>query len=92
LGLTGILRQIAIQKCAQCKKEYGKHSKKGFMKCLYTANYNLYDAIIRMDQLNQTINELQKEQGKPEKITVDDKGNVKVDIVKEMLSDGGKNE
>lgn len=42
MGLSGALKEVALKKCPHCKKEYGKHSRKQFMKCLYTANYNLY--------------------------------------------------
>ncbi len=51
--LTGVLFQIASKQCPHCKKTYGKHSKKGFMKCLYTANYNLYNAVIEIQGLKE---------------------------------------
>jgi len=51
MGLTGVLREIATKECPHCNKEYGKHSKKGFMKCLYTANYNLYNVVIELNEL-----------------------------------------
>lgn len=51
MGLTGALRQVALKICPHCNKEYGKHSKKGFMKCLYTANYNLYNVVIELNEL-----------------------------------------
>lgn len=51
MGLTGQLAQVAVKTCPHCNKEYGKHSKKGFMRCLYTANYNLYNAIIENNKL-----------------------------------------
>jgi hypothetical protein len=50
MGLTGTLRDISSKICPHCNKQYGDangqkgHSKKQFMKCLYTANYNLYNA------------------------------------------------
>ena len=49
MGLTGTLRIVSTKKCPQCNTEYGKHSKKRFMKCLYTANYNLYNVIIELE-------------------------------------------
>ena len=73
MGLTGVLKQVASKVCPHCSKEYGKHSKKGFMKCLYTANYNLYNVAIELNELkaNQAL-EL------PKKIVTNDVANVKM--------------
>ena len=57
--LTGVLRQVSIKKCPQCGKEYGNHSKKGFMRCLYVSNYNLYNVMVELQTLKQPINEVQ---------------------------------
>jgi len=57
MGLTGTLKQIATKTCPHCGKQYGDgggkkgHSKKQFMKCLYTANYNLYNAVLKIKEL-----------------------------------------
>ncbi len=51
MGLTGALKEISGKKCPHCRKEYGRHSKKQFMKCLYTANYNLYHIIQKYNEL-----------------------------------------
>ena len=51
MGLTGVLLEVSRKTCGHCKKEYGKHSKKGFMKCLYTANLNLYQLMIENQKL-----------------------------------------
>ena len=51
MGLTGALLEISGKKCPHCRKVYGKHSKKQFMKCLYTANYNLYHLIQEYNKL-----------------------------------------
>ncbi len=78
MGLTGTLLQISKQKCGHCKKEYGKHSKKGFMKCLYTANYNLYTAYNKLNEFEEE--KKKNEQEKTfDKIIVDEKGNVEID-------------
>jgi hypothetical protein len=53
MGLTGALKEISGKKCPHCKKEYGKHSKKQFMKCLYTANYNFYHLLQEYDKVTQ---------------------------------------
>lgn len=73
MGLTGTLRRVALETCPHCNKEYGKHSKKGFMKCLYTANYNLYNVVIELNQLKS-----KQPLEIPEKIVVDDVGNVEM--------------
>ena len=51
MGLTGTLAQVAVKECPHCQKEYGKHSKKNFMRCLYTANYNLYNVVVELNEL-----------------------------------------
>jgi len=51
LALTGVLREISLKECPHCKKKYGLHSKKGSMKCLYTANYNCYNLILENNEL-----------------------------------------
>jgi predicted transcriptional regulator len=51
MGLNGTLKQISMQTCPHCRKEYGNHSKKSFIKCLYTANYNLYHLATELNTL-----------------------------------------
>lgn len=69
MGLTGALLAISRQTCPNCKKTYGKvgnvkgHSDKQFMKCLYTANFNLYNAMMEINKLKLALDKL--------KITVD---------------------
>ena len=53
MGLTGALKEISGKKCPHCHKKYGDHSKKRFMKCLYTANYNLYHLIQEYNKLRK---------------------------------------
>lgn len=53
MGLTGALKEISGKKCGHCKKKYGDHSKKQFMKCLYTANYNLHRMVQEYDRITQ---------------------------------------
>lgn len=72
MPLTGKLKEISTQICGHCKKQYGKHSKKGFMKCLYTANYNLYNAY-------QELNLMKERNETLDKITVDEFGEVVID-------------
>ncbi len=42
MPLTGKLKQVAGHKCPHCQTEYGEHSKKQFLRCLYTSDYNFY--------------------------------------------------
>lgn len=56
MALTGALRVIATKQCPHCKKDYGDHSKKGLLRCLYTANYNLYNVVMEYNKLKSTIN------------------------------------
>jgi hypothetical protein len=75
MGLSGALLEISTKKCPHCKKTYGKHSKKQFMKCLYTANYNLYHLL---QEYNKTTEELKKLDGtaKEALAKVEEKGEV----------------
>ena len=51
MGLTGALKIVSTKKCGQCNKDYGSHSKKAFMRCLYTANYNMYQIMVELNTL-----------------------------------------
>ena len=57
MGLTGVLKKVSEKTCPHCNKPYADyngmkgHSKKQFIKCLYTANHNLYNAILEIDRL-----------------------------------------
>ena len=73
MALTGALKQVALKVCPHCNKEYGRHSKKGFMKCLYTANYNLYNVVIELNELKA-----KQPLELPKKIITDEVGNVKI--------------
>lgn len=53
MGLTGALKEISGKKCPHCKKTYGHHSKKQFIKCLYTANYNFYHLLQEYEKATQ---------------------------------------
>jgi len=93
MGLTGVLRKVALEVCPLCNKEYGRHSKKKFMKCLYTANYNLYNMSIELAQLRaENIPEApdkinvhgQGEISTNTKIVVDEHGEAKVNWKKDL--------
>ncbi len=81
MGLTGTLFQIASKQCPHCKKTYGKHSKKGFMKCLYTANYNLYNAVMEIQDLKGELGDVDIEKNGDIEISTDGgKDNWKKDL------------
>ena len=67
MGLTGALFGISKQICPHCKQTYGEvggkkgHSKKEFMKCLYTANFNLYNAVMEINRLKSELEKLNAE-------------------------------
>lgn len=79
MGLTGTLLQISTRQCPHCRKDYGKHSKKQFMRCLYTANHNLYSAAIRINELTGNMVEEEKPKEIPQNIVVTEDGSVEVD-------------
>lgn len=49
-------KEMSDRKCGHCGLTYGRHAKKGYMRCLYTANFNLYNTIQKyhdvLDELN----------------------------------------
>jgi hypothetical protein len=62
LALTGALKKVAEHKCPHCEKDYGRHSKKQFLRCLYTSDYHLYDLIQKYNELQAKHNELTKKE------------------------------
>lgn len=75
MGLTGRLKQISLLECQNCKKEFGKHSKKSFTRCLYFVNLDLYRAI---EEIKALKNELFTISNVPKEIIVNSDGNVSV--------------
>ena len=71
MGLTGALFGVSKQVCPHCKLTYGEvngkkgHSKKQFMKCLYTANVNLYNAVIENNILRNELAKLKNPSVEP---------------------------
>lgn len=56
--------------CGHCQKFIKDHSHNMLLKCFYTNELNLYNAIKHIDQLEKEINELKvKEKDSTEKIT-----------------------
>lgn len=69
MGLTGVLLEVSKKTCGHCRKKYGEHSKKNFMKCLYTANLNLYSSVMELNKLRSEM-----EVDTPKEAPKDDKG------------------
>ena len=63
MPLTGKLLEVSKIQCPICKKDYGKHSKKQNLKCLYTSNWNLYDLIKHYNELESKNKELSEQLG-----------------------------
>ncbi|KKN13483.1 hypothetical protein LCGC14_1005770 [marine sediment metagenome] len=53
MPLTGTLKRVAEDECPHCRKQYGKHSKKAFIRCLVTADYDLANAIVMIERLKE---------------------------------------
>ena len=61
MPLTGALKKISGHSCPHCKKEYGDHSKKQFLRCLYTSDYNFYKLVTEFNNLQNEHDNLTKE-------------------------------
>ena len=73
MGLTGALREVSLKTCPHCKKEYGRHSKKQFMKCLYTANYNLYHVVKQYNEQKEELDKIKSDKvAKEEKVEIEE--------------------
>lgn len=55
MPLSGMLRKVANHKCPICGKEYGNHSKKNFMRCLYTSNYHMNEMLVELDKYKNDV-------------------------------------
>ena len=50
-----LIKQISEGICGHCRKPRGEHSKKNLLRCLYTSDYNLYHAILKIRELEEKI-------------------------------------
>ena len=48
-----LIKQISEGICGHCRKPRGEHSKKNLLRCLYTSDYNLYHAILKIRELEE---------------------------------------
>ena len=55
-----LIKQISEGICGHCGKPRGNHSKKNLLRCLYTSDYNLYHAILKIKELEEKTKKNQK--------------------------------
>ena len=56
-----LIKQISEGICGHCRKPRGDHSKKNLLRCLYTSDYNLYHAILKIKELEEQVKIKEKE-------------------------------
>ncbi len=61
MPLTGVLKKVGNHKCPHCKNEYGLHSKKQFLRCLYTSDYNYYNLAQKYNELIEEFNKFKEQ-------------------------------
>ena len=55
-----LIKQISEGTCGHCRKPRGDHSKKNLLRCLYTSDYNLYHAILKIKELEEKMGKSKK--------------------------------
>ena len=50
-----LIKTISEGMCGHCKKPRGEHSRKNMLRCFYTSDYNLYHAILKINELEKQI-------------------------------------
>ncbi len=50
---SSVLRQISKDKCGQCNESRQEHSKKNMIRCMYRADAYLYQALLKINELNK---------------------------------------
>jgi|ETNmetMinimDraft_29_1059903.scaffolds.fasta_scaffold269333_1 hypothetical protein len=53
---ASIIKQISSDKCGQCGIPREDHSKKNMIRCMFKADATLYEAIVKIDELEKSIN------------------------------------
>lgn len=61
---TSVIKQIAKNDCWHCSKPRGEHSRKNLMRCLYATEYNLYHAVIKIQNMQKELDELKPSEPK----------------------------
>ena len=50
---SSVLKQISKDKCGQCNEPRQEHSKKNMIRCMYRADAYLYQALLKINDLNK---------------------------------------
>ena len=50
---SSVLKQISQDKCGQCNEIRQEHSKKNMIRCMYRADAYLYQALLKINDLNK---------------------------------------
>ena len=50
---SSVLKQISKDKCGQCNEPRQEHSKKNMIRCMYRADAYLYQALLKINELNK---------------------------------------
>ena len=59
-----LIKTISEGMCGHCKKPRGEHSRKNMLRCFYTSDYNLYHAIMKINELEKQIEDMGKKKKK----------------------------
>ena len=53
-----LIKTISEGICGHCKKPRGEHSRKNLLRCFSTSDYNLYHAIMKINELEKQIEDM----------------------------------
>ena len=68
-----LIKTISEGMCGHCKKPRGEHSRKNLLRCFYTSDYNLYHAILKINELEKQIEDMGKKKKKTIEKTIESK-------------------
>ena len=68
-----LIKTISEGICGHCKKPRGEHSRKNLLRCFYTSDYNLYHAILKINELEKQIEDIGKKKKKTIEKTIESK-------------------
>ena len=68
-----LIKTISEGICGHCRKPRGEHSRKNLLRCFYTSDYNLYHAILKINELEKQIEDMGKKKKKTIEKTIESK-------------------